>query len=420
MRSIAQNSSIDANSTMDDNARMTTFDSITIHRDALADAYLAALKAQPGRPIALFAPRRVGKTHFLDGDLAPAAAKAGMLPVYADLWLSRKDPLAAINHALEEALDDVTVPTTAAGKAAKTPVKKVAILGNSLDFGDAPVRRPLPDDPRLRLDSLITRLASASGKQIVLMLDEVQSLAHAPQADDVIGTLRAVLQKHKKLVFSLFTGSSQEELGAMMAVAGAPMYQFAQLQTFPNLGSEYLELLAAHYRKVHPNKRLDLAALERMFAHVGWKPALMKDLVKAMSADGITDVNQGLTLYLADERNVAAWQGMFDRLLPLEQAVAVLVAHGIAPMAKATTDALAKEPGLASTQPKVRSAVDRLRKAQILAKPEHGGSFHLEDQLFADYLAQKYTPHYLAKVRPTIAAPTNAPKQLGNKLPTAK
>jgi hypothetical protein len=191
------------------------------------------------------------------------------------------------------------------------------------------------------------------------------------------------------------------------------MYQFAQLQTFPNLGTDYLELLAAHYREVHPSKNLELGALERIFAHLGWKPALMKDLVKAMSADGITDVDQGLKLYLADQRNVAAWQGMFDRLLPLEQAVAVLVAHGIAPMAKTTIDALAKEPGLASTQPKVRSAVDRLRKGQVLAKPEHGGSFHLEDQLFADYLAQKYFPQYLLKVKPTAAlAAPSALKQI--------
>lgn len=410
---IAQITSIDAIMSMDDNGPMATFDDITIRRAELADAYLAALKAQPGRPIALFAPRRVGKTHFLDGDLTPAATKAGMLPVYADLWLNRKAPLAAINHALEEAFDDATVPNSAAGKAAKTTIKKVGILGNSMDFGEAPSRRPLPTDPGLRFDSLITRLASASEKAIVLMLDEVQSLAQSTDAEDVMGTVRAVLQKHKKLVFAVFTGSSQEELGAMMAVVGAPMYQFAQLQTFPNLGTDYLELLAAHYREVHPSKNLELGALERIFAHLGWKPALMKDLVKAMSADGITDVDQGLKLYLADQRNVAAWQGMFDRLLPLEQAVAVLVAHGIAPMAKTTIDALAKEPGLASTQPKVRSAVDRLRKGQVLAKPEHGGSFHLEDQLFADYLAQKYFPQYLLKVKPTAAlAAPSALKQI--------
>jgi predicted AAA+ superfamily ATPase len=64
---------------------MQTFDSIVARRPELARSYLSVLNAQPGRPLALFAPRRVGKTHFLDHDLAPAAREAAMFPVYADL-----------------------------------------------------------------------------------------------------------------------------------------------------------------------------------------------------------------------------------------------------------------------------------------------------------------------------------------------
>ncbi|MFN0299283.1 MAG: hypothetical protein ACKVQU_02900 [Burkholderiales bacterium] len=41
---------------------MASFDDIEIRRPELARGYLLLLKAQPGRPIALFAPRRVGKT----------------------------------------------------------------------------------------------------------------------------------------------------------------------------------------------------------------------------------------------------------------------------------------------------------------------------------------------------------------------
>ena len=373
---------------------MKTFDDIIIRRPELAKSYLALLSAQPGRPIALFAPRRVGKTYFLDGDLAPAAQKAGFLPVYADLWLNRAAPLAAINHALEEALDDVSVPKSSAGKLAKTHVKKVGLLSGNLEFGAQPARRDLPASPELRLDALVTRLAEASGKQILLMLDEIQSLAQAKSGEAVIATVRAVLQKHKKKVYSVFTGPSQEALGAMMVAAGGPMYQFAQLLTFPNLDSEYLALLAAHFREVHPTKSLNNEDLEQVFAHLGYKPALMKDLVKSMSADGLTDVNGGLKRYLADDRNVSAWQGLFEQLLPLEQAIVVLLAHGVAPMAKDTLDALAKLPTLGSTLAKVRVALDRMRKAGLLSKPPRG-TFQLEDQLFADYIASKYVLDWL-------------------------
>ena len=59
---------------------MKTFDDIEVRRPALAKSYLGLIHAQPGRPLAMFAPRRVGKTYFLDHDLAPAARQAGQTP----------------------------------------------------------------------------------------------------------------------------------------------------------------------------------------------------------------------------------------------------------------------------------------------------------------------------------------------------
>lgn len=45
---------------------MVTCDDNEIRRQAIAAGYLALLAAQPGRPLALCAPRRSGKTYFLD------------------------------------------------------------------------------------------------------------------------------------------------------------------------------------------------------------------------------------------------------------------------------------------------------------------------------------------------------------------
>lgn len=46
-----------------------SFDTLQVARRPLARAYLQMLAATPGRPVALFARRRVGKTHFLLTDL---------------------------------------------------------------------------------------------------------------------------------------------------------------------------------------------------------------------------------------------------------------------------------------------------------------------------------------------------------------
>ncbi len=64
------------------------------------------------------------------------------------------------------------------------------------------------------------------------MLDEIQALSTLPNGDSIVATLRAVLQKRKKQVSAVITGSSQEELAALVAAAGGPMYQFAQLLDF--------------------------------------------------------------------------------------------------------------------------------------------------------------------------------------------
>ncbi|MGT2491265.1 hypothetical protein ACU4GD_13990 [Cupriavidus basilensis] len=77
--------------------------------------------------------------------------KRGSFPFTRISWLNQAAPLAAINHALEEALDDLTVPTTRAGKIGKTPVKRIGMLSASVELGEEPTRRKLPDDPALRV-----------------------------------------------------------------------------------------------------------------------------------------------------------------------------------------------------------------------------------------------------------------------------
>lgn len=366
-----------------DNPR--TFDDIEVRRPALARSHLALIDAQPGRPLAMFAPRRVGKTFYLDHDLAPAARSAGWRPVYADLWLQKSAPLAAINHALEEALDDALVPTGAAGRLARTPVRKIAALGAALDLGDAPARRALPAAPELRLDALVTRLAAAAGQRVLLLLDEVQALADAPGSEATLAALRAVLHQRRERLAAVFTGSSQEALARMLSTAGAPMYQFAQLLDFPVLGDEYLQALAAHFARVHPGKALALADLQRVWARIGHKPRLMKDLVKALSAEGQTDVDEGVRRFLQDERQTAGWAALLQPLDLLDRALLQVLAQGRPPLGRETLDALARLPGGRPTVARVRAALERLRRAGLVTRIGNG-PLVVEDPLFAEFL----------------------------------
>lgn len=365
---------------------MKTFDDIQVQRPALAASYLQLLRAQPGRPIAMFAQRRVGKTYFLDHDLAPAAQADGLLPVYADLWLQRGAPLDAINHALEEALDDVAVPKGPAGRLARTPVRRLGVLGQSIDLGDAPARRALPAAPELRLDALVVRLSQAAGRPLLLMLDEIQALGDAPAGEGIVAALRAVLHKRRAQCLAVFTGSSQEGLARMVSTAGAPMYQFAQLLNFPPLGDEFLAALARHYAGVHRGKRLVMDDLRRVYERIGFKPGLMRDIVKGMSAEGITDVELGVQHMLADERQVAGWTALLQALPPFDLAVLLQLAQGRAPLGKEALQALG-----GATVAKSRAALERLRRQGLVSKSGHGpgSAVRIDDPLLMAYLQGK-------------------------------
>lgn len=386
---IAKKSAIAIFTTLNNNGCMKTFDDLEVRRPVLAQAYLALLGAQPGRPLALFAPRRVGKTFFLDHDLAPQARKAGLLPVYADLWLHKTAPLQAVNHALEEALDDAQVPASAIGQLAKTPVKKIGVLGASIELGQEPQRRSLPEPAALRLDALVTRLAGRHHGQILLMLDEVQTLGDAPDGVALVASLRAVLHKRRAEVCAVFTGSSQDGLARLMNTAGAPMYQFAQIIDFPFLGDEFLHMLAEHFGTVHPGKPLAMDGLRSGFARIGHKPALMRDVVRAMSAEGTTDVQRGIDNYMASDHQVAIWRALLNSVDAFDQGVLAVLARGQAPLSQSTLQGLATIPGAKPTISKIRSSIEKLKRSGLLSK--NAGGTTLDDPLFAEYLRQRST-----------------------------
>lgn len=365
---------------------MQTFDDILIRRPTLAKAYLALITSQPDRPLALFAPRRVGKTVFLNEDIAPEATSQGFLPVYCDLWLNKNAPIEAINHAMEEALDDLLVPKSATGKVAKTIVNKISILGSGIDLGSAPQRRPLPSDPAFRMDALFNRLSAEHGGKIFLLLDEAQSLGAHPNAIDLISSLRAALTKHKGKVFSIFTGSSQADLSKMFSNAGAPMYQYAQKVDFPFLGEEFLAAISKHYATVHPEKTIPADALNKLFVRLGYKPAVLRDIVKVMSAEGIVDVEKGLHLYLNDSSRVASWVALLESLDKLEILLLHAIAQKIQPYGKSAAAAFEKELGTTTTPSKIRSAVDKLTKKKLIAKLDSGHV--INDETFTEYLLE--------------------------------
>jgi hypothetical protein len=312
---------------------METFDTFEFRRPALAREYLSLLSANHGRPLALFAPRQVGKTFFLEHDLAPAAIQAGLLPVYVDFGLLQDDLLGAISRPLEAALSQ---PHT---------------------------------------------------EKILLMLDEVQTLADTPEGVRLIANLRIVIESRRKDLCAILTGSSQTGLLRLMSTLGTPLVPFAQLIPFPNLDDDFLRALANHFNALLPEMTLEMAGLRAAFGKVGFKPASLKDVVKTMAIHGTTDFSQGFEIFLASDTQVATWMSVLRSLTSFDRGVLITIAQGQPPLNPQTLKALEVIPGAKPTVENVRASISRLKRAGILSI---GTGPTIEDHLFADFLAKQH------------------------------
>src|SRR6185312_14010498 len=72
-------------------------------RPLLAQKYLKTFRVGLLSAQALFAPRRMGKSEFLEQDLIPAARKTGLLTAYLNLWDAREHPRGALIGTLARA-----------------------------------------------------------------------------------------------------------------------------------------------------------------------------------------------------------------------------------------------------------------------------------------------------------------------------
>lgn len=116
---------------------------IAFHRAVLAQELVtalqgAALLGDAHNGLFLAAPRRTGKSTFLQGDLRPALQAAGVVVVYVDLWAdSRRDPGVLIAEAIARAL---VTPTNKVRRDPRSLVVDFSTLAHC-----AKVRRRFPN-----------------------------------------------------------------------------------------------------------------------------------------------------------------------------------------------------------------------------------------------------------------------------------
>ncbi len=247
---------------------------IAFPRTALAKELVAALqgKALLGdahNGLFLTAPRRTGKSTFLQGDLRPALQAEGVIVVYVDLWAdTRRDPGGLIAEAIARALEPHL--GVVARTARKAGLDKVKLGGLEVDTSK------IGKVDGLTLADALRLLHEQAGKPVALIIDEAQHALTSEAGEAAMTALKSARdQLNQPGVVNLMlvmSGSDRDKLLRLVNTAGAPFYG-SQIQRMPPLGPDFIAHVAGLIEAQRPElKPVDQALLQQAFEVFGHRP----------------------------------------------------------------------------------------------------------------------------------------------------
>lgn len=359
-------------------------DRLHFPRTQLAEMILQGYSSGLNSAVTVFAPRRKGKTTFVQRDLIPMARKQGYLVATADLWMDKENPERVIANALYEAI-------FGAGyiKRALLRFTRPGPLVKSVKGGAGPdgvsLEAELANDLRLELPELFERFRRLGKGRAILIIDEVQHLSTRSQFEGLTATLRSLLQSAPGEIFALFTGSSRDGLAKMFRRTKAPFYQFSSEVPFPDLGMDFAIHLGLAYQEV-TGRPWDVGEAFSRYVARGLMPLYLRELYKLCLTQNI-GVIEADSIAWASMIDEGQFEALVNDMPVLDQAVLIGILNGQSLFSAEYRESLANElPNnqIPSTQ-QVQVALNRLKRRDLVANLDHG-SWGIEDAALESYL----------------------------------
>lgn len=349
----------------------------------------------------LAAPRRTGKSTFLNNDLIPECTRRGWLPVYVDLWADREaDPADLISAAIGNALGQYQSALEKVAK--KAGIDKINLLRTlSWDFS----RPRLPQGTTLA--QALGVLHEVAGKMVVLVIDEAQ---HALNTESGINAMFALKAARDQLnrgsdpdgLRLVFTGSSRDKLANLVLKSKQPFYG-ANITPFPLLGKEFVAFITQVWnQRLAATNQFKVEDLEYAFGLVGRRPEMLAKLLAEVSVGLGEAGNLGELLKTgALNHQAGVWsdyESAFNELSPLQQAVMEVMARRVidkqpfSPFSEQTFTEINRRLELSqnlpnATAPNVQKALEVLREQELVWKANRG-EYALEDSAMAEWLTR--------------------------------
>lgn len=230
----------------------------------------------------LAAPRRTGKSTFLQADLKPELESQGLVVVYVDLWSDqRRDPGLLIADAIGRAL----VPHLGVvARVAKAAGLQEATIAGVLRIDVSKIGRI----DGVTLPEALNALHAAAKAPVALIIDEAQHALTSEAGETVMAALKSARDQlnapGKVNLMLVMSGSDRDKLLRLVNSNGAPFYG-SQIQRMHALGDDFIAHVAGLVEAQRPELRpVDVAALAMAFHSFGQRPQFfMEALGQALS-----------------------------------------------------------------------------------------------------------------------------------------
>jgi len=342
-------------------------------RTDLAQQIVGMFEIGLSNALVFFAPRRMGKTEFLLKDITPLAEKNNWLVFYFSFLETTIHSRSEFTRALLLfAEQSKKYKSTKALFSRMTKISgEMGGIGGSIEF-DA-------DSHILDIKEIFKTLTKK--QKLLLLMDEIQSLASDKSNTQFVSSLRTALDMYKDDVKVIFTGSSQEGLRCMFSQAKAPFFHFGQNLPFPGFDQQFTHHLARVFQ-LATGREIDKEALWKVFNELQCIPQLARSLVERMVLYpnlALIEAKEGLLLEVYNARAyVEIWAkcSAFEKLL-----LCVISEDGTLLFSEKTRGDLANRLGIPELSlPTMQSTLRVLQRKSLIGRfPERGSGYFIED-----------------------------------------
>jgi hypothetical protein len=269
----------------------------------------------------LAAPRRTGKSAFLQHDLKPELERRGCLVVYVDFWAqSRRDPAQVLMEAIALKIQSLQ----GLGAQLASALSKIKLAGLEIDLSR------VGQSDGTSIPQVLELLRREADRTLVLILDEAQHALTTEAGESAMFALKSARDQMnspaERRLLMVFSGSDRDKLLRLLNSANAPFYG-SQIHHMPELERPYVERVADALEKVNSWLRpVNVEALYQAFLTVGRRPQFLNHVLEAVLRGPKTDAAHAARDILAgalevEQQEMRERRQLYLGLKPLEQYV---------------------------------------------------------------------------------------------------